>query len=107
MSEKLNDRLIHVSVFTEGDDCWPDLKTRFDQIIPAYVTSVCRLPKGMVSGKSSVAIRVDLPDGRVVIAQTSLAILAGVNAIFAGAEQRQAEAPVVDGFPAACHPTKH
>lgn len=43
---------------------------------------VARLPGGMVSGKSSVAIRIDLPDGRVVVAETSLALFLGAARVF-------------------------
>lgn len=35
------------------------------------------LKAGMASGKPSVAIRLDLPDGKVVIAETSLALFLG------------------------------
>lgn len=44
---------------------------------------VARLSGGMVSGKSSVGIRIDLPDGRVVIAETSLALFTDVARLLA------------------------
>jgi hypothetical protein len=78
-----------MSVTLDGDDAW-DLKDR--EII--HVTSpisVARLHGGMQSGKSSVAIRIDLPDGRVVIAETSLACWDAATAAFRGAEQRDAD----------------
>jgi len=37
--------------------------------------AITALKGGMTSGKPSVAIRLDLPDGRTVIAETSLALL--------------------------------
>lgn len=52
--------------------------TPADQIIhvgeEAYI-EVGGLPGGMASGKPSVAFCIPLPDGRVVIAETSLALL--------------------------------
>lgn len=56
----------------EGDHSWPDLADKPDgQIIDIQTIEMALLPGGMASGKASVAIRIDLPDGRVVIAQTS------------------------------------
>jgi len=57
----------------DGDGAWPDLAETPEKII--HVTegiSMTRLTNGMASGKSSVAIRLNLPDGRVVIAETSM-----------------------------------
>ena len=54
----------------EGDNCWPDLKEK--GYIGTTITSIAGLPKGTVEGRPSVAIRVDLPDGRVVLAETTL-----------------------------------
>lgn len=56
----------------DGDNAWPDLRTKQDNII--HLTDgmkLCALDGGMSSGKPSVAIRIDLPDGRIVIAETS------------------------------------
>lgn len=56
----------------DGDGCWPDLAGK-ELIEPAQgIINLAGLAGGMVSGKPSVGIRVNLPDGRVVIAQTSL-----------------------------------
>lgn len=61
-----------LNIKLEGDHCWPDLAQKTeDQIIDTENLEVALLPGGMASGKASVAIRIDLPDGRVVIAQTS------------------------------------
>jgi hypothetical protein len=70
----------------DGDDAWEDLADRRDQIIhlPDEPIRLAVLDGGMVSGRPSVALRLDLPDGRVVIAETSLALLsASVRAIWA------------------------
>lgn len=50
-----------------------------------------RLPGGMKSGASSVTIRVDLPDGRVVLVETSLKMLGTVARAFEAADAGDAE----------------
>lgn len=63
--------MLALQVIVDGDGCWSDLKSK--EII--HVTDglhVAGLAKGMKGGAPSIAIRVDLPDGRVVIAETSL-----------------------------------
>ena len=42
------------------------------------------IEKGMQSGRPSVMIRLDLPDGRVVIAETSLDAFQTANAVLRG-----------------------
>lgn len=65
--------VIHV-VLTEP--AWPDLADREKDVIkltgPFGMTA---LAGGMESGATAVAFRFDLPDGRVLIAETSLAAL--------------------------------
>jgi hypothetical protein len=56
-----------------GDGAWPDLRVKpFVHLRddgPAIEIAV--LNSGMSSGRPSVAIRLDLPDGTTVLAQTS------------------------------------
>jgi hypothetical protein len=58
------------------DQPWTDLKD--NPKLEAYMgENVCSisiggLPRGMVSGLASVAIRLDLPDGRVILTETSM-----------------------------------
>lgn len=61
---------VHLDVF---DGCWPDLKDKkvFHVSNDEFI-QYARLTKGMTSGESSVAIRVDLDDGRVVMIETSM-----------------------------------
>jgi len=61
----------------DGDGCWPDLQGKMgtEQVIETAVCEVALLVGGMISGKSSVSFRYDLPDGRVLWAQTSLDLL--------------------------------
>lgn len=68
----------------DGDQCWPDLRDGKREIIATETISVALLPGGMASGKASVAIRVDLPDGRTVIAQTSHELFEAAARAFRG-----------------------
>jgi hypothetical protein len=62
------------SIRLELDEpAWPDLAGMQDRLV--HTTEPLRLTildGGMTSGLPSVAIRLDLPDGKVVIAETSL-----------------------------------
>lgn len=72
----------HMTIITQGDNCWPDLKERMRTEMPAPVVhikspiQVARLPGGMASGKSSVMFRFELVDGTTVLAETSLELFA-------------------------------
>ena len=65
--------MIPFNIILDGDNAWPDLKDKevvhLGQGAPAIQVAV--LDGGMASGRPSVAIRIDLPDGRSVIAETS------------------------------------
>jgi hypothetical protein len=56
-----------------GDNAWPELKEK--EVIRAYVNGIAALPKGTVEGRPSVTVRIDLPDGRTVLAETTLRLL--------------------------------
>lgn len=67
----------NLDIRMEGDNAWPDLAVRQGDIINVTDTlGVTFLEGGMQSGAGSVAIRLDLPDGKVVIAETSWALFA-------------------------------
>lgn len=65
-----------LSVKLDGDRAYPDLAQRAADVIHlgegAPPIGVTALAGGMASGRTSVALRIDLPDGRVVLAETSL-----------------------------------
>ena len=65
---------VEMIVYVEGEGVWPDLagKEVIHLANDAPPIQVAALSAGMVSGRESVAIRMDLPDGRVVVAETSL-----------------------------------
>lgn len=60
----------HLSVLPHGDGAWPDLAAK--DVAHVQTFAVAGLPAGMASGAPSVMLRLDLPDGRVVLAETSL-----------------------------------
>lgn len=64
----------NMKVITNGDGCWPDLKDK-TVIHTQLPFEVALLRGGMASGGASVSFRIGLPDGRVVIAETSLELL--------------------------------
>lgn len=78
---------ISLGVHINGDDCWPDLAEK--GFIAGSFVAIARLSKGTVSGKSSVTVRIELPDGRTVLAETSLALLRQAVAAFNAAEAQE------------------
>jgi hypothetical protein len=57
----------------DGQNAWPDLATR--EVVQGAWTRLSALPAGMQSGALSIAIVVELPDGRPVCAETSWRLL--------------------------------
>ena len=72
--------MIVMSVILDGDGCWPDLQDK--KIIRAVGLQVAALRKGTREGSPSVAFRIDLEDGRTVIAETSLKLLLTASDLF-------------------------
>ena len=70
----------------EGDGCWQDLHTLFASrhLRRSESIEIAVMEKGMTSGKPSVAIRVNLDEGDVVIAETSLALFLSAADAFKG-----------------------
>lgn len=65
--------MISMILKLDGDGVWPELRDK--RVIhlanDAPAIQVCTLEGGLASGRPSVAIRIDLPDGRTVIAETT------------------------------------
>jgi hypothetical protein len=68
--------MITIHVKLEGDGAWPDLAEKVDSVIhlsnDAPPLQIATLSDGMTSGNPSMALRIDLPDGRVVMMETSV-----------------------------------
>lgn len=67
-----------LNIIQDGDNCWPDLPEK--EVLNLMHTnappiSLAALPGGMQSGRTSISIRIDLPDGRVLLTETSLRLL--------------------------------
>ena len=79
-----------LSVVLDADDAWKDLRERESDIIhlKSPKISIGRLQGGMASGQSSVAIRIDLPNGKVVIAELSISNFLNCARFFNGAEEK-------------------
>jgi hypothetical protein len=67
-----------IDLTLDGDGAWPDLSLQRDQTIHLAETTIglAVLTGGMTSGRESVAFRLDLPDGKHVVAETSWRLLA-------------------------------
>lgn len=65
--------MIAMNIKLDGENAWPELKDK--DIIhlanDAPPISVAMLDGGLASGRPSIAIRIDLPDGRTVVAETT------------------------------------
>lgn len=62
-----------MTIILDGDNAWPDLASK-EVIHVTDEIQVAGLSNGMASGKPSIAFRITLPNGWVVIAETSLAL---------------------------------
>lgn len=81
--------MIALEVFVNGDSCWPDLTKK--GFITGQFVGIARLPGGTTSGKSSVTVRIELPDGRTVLAETTLTLLRQAVTAFMAAEEDRVE----------------
>ena len=67
-----------------GDGAWPELAGRHGVVFVSEPIKIVTLDGGMASGKPSVMIRLDLPDGRLVLAETSVALFQMAAAAMTG-----------------------
>lgn len=78
-----------LDVKLDGDNCWPELKEK--GFIVGTLVAVARLPVSTSGGRSTVAFRIELPDGRTVLAETTLRLIqTAIKAIEAREEMEQA-----------------
>ena len=78
-----------INVILDGDGAWPDLADvvgtdRFVHVADGSKIEISTLPGGMQSGLPSIAIRIDLPDGKVAMIETSWRLFATAAAAIAG-----------------------
>lgn len=68
--------MIGMSIKLDGSG-WPEIKEEDTIIADGGSIQLSVLPGGMATGLPSVAIRIDLPDGKHLIAQTSARLFVG------------------------------
>jgi hypothetical protein len=65
--------MIGMSIILDGDNAWPDLRDK--KIVhlanDAPPIQIAVLEGGLVSGRPSIALRIDLPNGKHVVAETT------------------------------------
>lgn len=81
--------MIVLKVVLNAEAAWPDLREKLRDGSAVWLgekgaVTVGGLPGGMESGNPSVAIRIDAPDGRVVVAETSLRLFLQAAAALRG-----------------------
>jgi len=62
--------MVRLTIIPDGDGAWPDLKDR--RFEHGEWVAVAALKGGMSGGSPSVAVRIELKDGTIVFAETSL-----------------------------------
>ena len=79
-----------LTVKLHGDSAWPDLVakqaagTLLNAMGEAVRWELAALPGGTAAGRASVSLRIDLPDGRTLLSETTLRLLySAVRAIVA------------------------
>ena len=68
--------MLTIQLILDGDGAWPDLADNPNVQFVKEPIGLAVLTNGMQSGKPSVALRIDLPDGKIIVAETSLALFA-------------------------------
>ena len=72
--------MIGLELRLDGDGALAEFKER--ELVSGEQLIVCALSRGMASGRPSVAVACELPDGKVFFAQTSLRLfLAAADAL--------------------------
>lgn len=72
--------MIPITITFNGDNAWPDLRDKpVIHVANGKGISVAVLDGGMASGRPSVALRLELPDGQTVIAETSARLFASAG----------------------------
>lgn len=84
-----------VDVVLDGEGAWPDLAGcgKFHHEQRPKRLSFARLPRGMTSGRSSVAIRIDREDGTVLVVETTMRLFLSVADAFRAVEAHRGTPP--------------
>lgn len=85
-----------LSIVLDAEGVWDDLKPggKLHGLLSwneVKNLTFARLPGGMQSGKASVAIRLDMNDGRVIVAETSMELFQSAARAFLAREEYEQE----------------
>lgn len=85
-----------IKIIIDGEGCWPDIAEKIVDgdlihLSNGNVIEIAMLRGGTKSGKPSLSIRIDLPDGKVVIAETTLELFVAAARAFEAASLYQSE----------------
>lgn len=73
--------MLSLPVILDGDGAWTDVDP--STVLKSEKIEIAVLENGMASGLPSVAFRIDLPDGQVVVAQTSAVLFLNAARVIA------------------------
>lgn len=79
-------------IILDGDNAYPELKE--GGFLPGQIVGVCRLPMGTGGGRSAIVFRIQLEDGSVVLAQTTLRLMESAMVAVRAREDMEAAASV-------------
>ena len=84
-----NDKMPDLNVIVNGQGAWTDLQSKREKVLHLSDPniSIARVPHGMKSGRSSIMIRIDLPNGTVIMAENSMRCFLACADIFRAAEE--------------------
>ena len=74
-------RMTPLSIDLQGDDSWKDLAGR--EVKEGMLTRVAALAHATEEGRAAVALRVELEDGTVVVAHTTMRLFLAAARAFA------------------------
>lgn len=85
-----------IKIITDGEGCWSDIAEKIINgdlihLGNGNMIEIAMLKNGTVQGKPSLSIRVDLPDGKVMIAETTLELFVAAARAFEAASLYQNE----------------
>ena len=70
-----------LKILLEGDGALFHVR---DRVVEGEMTTILLLPGGMGSGRPSIGVVIETPDGKVVLGQTSLSLLLTAAELFKG-----------------------
>lgn len=79
------DGMTALDIALDGERAWDDLETQ--TVLDGRLVGIARLRHGTAKGQPAVLLRVTLPDGQTVIAQTTMALFLTAAEVFRSAQR--------------------